>query len=341
MVLFFNRVRLRYRTGAPILFAVAALLAGCAGAGQASPGSADGIGPASNVRSGTAAVMPRLQTIPAAYPALSADTASTLYASDSLANTVTEYDTSTGAVIRTLGGGSSGHLYYPEGMFVSKGALYVADYGGSGNAVLIFKSGATLPSKTLLEGSGFDPTDVAVGTDGTVYVSNYEITYSASGNVEVFAKGHTTAKYSIPFPGNNDPVLSLALDSSNNLYVGWRNSKGAGEISEYAPGSTKGVSTGFVVGVPNGMTFDKSGDLVVVDNNVVDVFQAGTVKPIRQFGSLTQGGFAAFTKSGTYLYVADTGANEVDEFHYSTGKLLTTIPLSDAAGVALSPPEAL
>ena len=33
MVLFFNRVRLRYRTGAPILFAVAALLAGCAGAG--------------------------------------------------------------------------------------------------------------------------------------------------------------------------------------------------------------------------------------------------------------------------------------------------------------------
>ncbi len=343
MISISNRTYVARGTGTFLLAAAATLLAGCGGVGQLSPGSPGGMGVTSNARSAGAVAAANLPSLPSLSSAVSPDTAATLYASDSLANTVVEYDTSTGAIIRTLGGGSSGPVIYPEGLFVSKGALYVANEGGSGSAVLVYKSGATSPSRILQEGAQFEPVDVAVGTDGTVYVANIVTGYSEPGNVEVFKKGSTTADYAISFGSGSEalPVYSVALDSSNNLYVGFTNKSNKGEINKYAPGSTKGVNTGFVIGTPTGMAFDKSGDLVAVDTHVVDVFQAGTDNPIRQFGSLTSGQYCAFTKSGTYLYVADSGANQVDEFHYSNGKLLSTTSLSDATGVALSPPEAL
>ena len=203
----------------------------------------------------------------------------TLYAS-STANTVTEYDLRNGTVIGTLGA-ASGINSGPSGMFFSRRKLQ-----------------APGPPLLTLEDPIEGPfaSDVVVGTDGTVYLANFEVNYSSEGNVEVFKRGKTAPEYSINFP-STDPVNSVTLDSSNNLYVGYSDEHGPkARIAEYPPGSRKGQDTGWSLKseIPGGMAFDKSGNLVVIDGGTIDVFTPGTSKPARTFGSLQQPQFLVF-----------------------------------------------
>ena len=258
----------------------------------------------------------------------------TLYAS-STANTVTEYDLRNGTVIGTLGA-ASGINSGPSGMFFSKGHLYVTN----GNQVLVFPAGQTTASLTLEDPiEGPFASDVVVGTDGTVYLANFEVNYSSEGNVEVFERGKTAPEYSINFP-STDPVNAVTLDSSNNLYVGYSDEHGPkARIAEYPPGSRKGQDTGWSLKseIPGGMAFDKSGNLVVIDGAAIDVFTPGTSKPARTFGSLQQPQFLVFDKAQTVLYVTNYGANQIDEFDYSTGELINTISLTGPIGLAINP----
>jgi DNA-binding beta-propeller fold protein YncE len=85
------------------------------------------------------------------------------------------------------------------------------------------------------------------------------------------------------------------------------------------------------------MAFDKSGNLVVIDGGTIDVFTPGTSKPARTFGSLQQPQFLVFDKAQTVLYVTNYGANQIDEFDYSTGELINTISLTGPIGLAINP----
>lgn len=140
------------RLVARLLGAAAFSLCGCSGSGTGPP---TGMDSAQNMQ---AAAFMR-------YPAGSA----TVYASSSNANTVTSYAVPGNTITGTLG--SQSGISDPAGMAFAKGHLYVT----SGNQVLVFAAGATTPSLTLLEGQQFQANDVAVGTDGTVYVANYTV----------------------------------------------------------------------------------------------------------------------------------------------------------------------
>jgi len=267
------------------------------------------------------------------FAALQTESASpTLYASSSTANTVTEYQLPSDTIIGTLGA-SSGINNGPSGMFFSKDKLYVTN----GNQVLIFPVGKTTPSLILQDPiSAPFADDVVAASDGTVYVANEENDYCGYGEVVVFKKGQTAPEYTI-IPPKVNFVLSVTLDSSNNLYIAYDTTFNTAHIREYAPGSQTGTETGWSVKSPSGMVFDKSGNLVVVDGTIIDVFTPGIPKPVRTFGSLNNGGFVTLNRSETLLFSTNWGANEIDELNYSTGKMVKTITLAGAAGIAIDP----
>lgn len=274
------------------------------------------------------AAMASLQTPPAARP--DADSA-TLYVSSPGQNTITEYALPGDKVIRTID--ASDGLNDPVGMFVSHGYLYVA----SGYQVLVFPPGATMPSQTIQDEVGAPyAQDVAIASDRTLYVVNYEEDYSNYGDIVVYAPGQSSPSYIIVLPAVVG--LSATVDAKGDMYAGYISLSGPGRISKFKPGSRKGEDTHWPIDSPNGMAFDKHGNMVVAGNTQVYVFAPGVSKPLRTFGSLVQGGFLAFDHTGASVYVADSGNDRVDKFDYATGNLLKTIDLTGTQGIAIDPP---
>ncbi len=267
-----------------------------------------------------------------AQPKSSVVTGETLYVSSPNANTVTEYSLPSGTIAGTLT--ASNGISDPEGMAFAKGHLYIAN----DTEALIFPRGKTDPSLTLQEpGPSYLAYDIVVDASGTVYLANLVTAYDDPGDVLVYKKGQTTYDYSLNFPCCV-AVEGDAIDSSNYLHVSYASSHSS-RIMEYAPGSQKGKDTHWHVHDPTGMAFDEKGNLVVVDGGTqIDVFTHGDTEPVRTFGKLSSGQFLAFDKSHMYLYVADSGANQVDEFDYANGVVVKTFPLAGASGVAIDPP---
>jgi hypothetical protein len=268
---------------------------------------------------------------PVRMPAISQARSSTLYVSSYQNSTVTEYSLPSGTVIATLG--ASGGINGPGGLFFTSGQLYVP----TGPSVLIFPAGSSTPSKRLEETgiSGDFGGDVTVGKDGTVYDVNLVNNACGVGDFEVFEKGQTSPAYTVNMESQYS--VSAALDASNSLFVAYVPYK-VGRIKTYSFGKQTGKNTPWHLKAPGGIAFDKGGNLVAVDGTRIIVFAPHTHKPIRRFGSLQSGQYLAFDKTQTVLYVADSGANQVDEFDYASGRLLGSIRSSAPTGVAIDPP---
>jgi DNA-binding beta-propeller fold protein YncE len=186
------------------------------------------------------------------------------------------------------------------------------------------------------------PTDVVVGSDGTVYAASF-----ADGYITEFAKGSLTP--SLHFQPPFGMAFAVALDAQNNLYVACTT---ANTIFEFAPGSTQGTNLGLLLGgEPHGMAFDASGNLLVAvskapgSGSVVDVFPPGSTTPSKQITGPFQPFMIDFDKTRRHLYVADFGSGNHDgavfEFAYPSGKLVTKYTqggASAAYGVAVNPP---
>ncbi len=239
----------------------------------------------------------------------------------------------------------------PAGMAID-GAhrLYVANNAakpitahvkGLPSEVPVFPAGSGSPSRVYFHGIDH-PTDVAVGSDGTLYVDDF-----GDGAVAEYPKGSKTPTLQFKAPAG--VAFALALDGSNDLYVSCVNSNA---IYEFPPGSTQGTNLGLVLGgEPHGMAFDAAGDLVVAvsmapnSGSVIDVFPPGKTRPSKQFTGTFQPFMIAFDRAKQHLYVADFGSGNHDggvfEFAYPSGTLVTEYThggASGAYGVAVNPP---
>ena len=188
------------------------------------------------------------------------------------------------------------------------------------------------------------PTDVVVGTDGTVYVANF-----GDGYVTEFPPGSYAP--SLNFQPPSGTAIGLALDASNDLYVSCAVSNA---VFEFAPGSTHGTNLGLALGgEPHGMAFDANGDLLVAvsaapnSGSVIDVFPPGKTQPSKQIAGTFQPFMIAFDRSKRHLYVADFGSGNHDggvfEFAYPSGTLVSKYAQGGATaayGVAVNPPAA-
>jgi len=112
----------------------------------------------------------------------------------------------------------------PYGMWVdSVGTLYVANIpqGDPTTGITEFHPGQSAPFKTLKLGLWY-PTEVAVGSDGTVYV-NESLANNCNGDcVAIFAPGSSTITRTVAmnFTGYALQADQMAFDRAGNLLVG-------------------------------------------------------------------------------------------------------------------------
>jgi len=221
-----------------------------------------------------------------------------------------------------------------------RGTLYVQ---GNNNTITEFPKGRKKPHKVLNEppaGPGGYGTGVslAVGSDGTVYaVDPY------GSQLYEFANGSTSPTTTI---GISHPY-GLALDSKNDLYVGYTYSSSGfnARVMEYAPGQTTGKDLGIEVKLGGGLNVDVHDNLLVGDQGtqLIDVFRPGSKRPFRQIDTAPNYPYQfAFSRSEHRLYLVSGTPAAVYVYDYKTGKLLRSdtqglSPSGYALGVAVEP----
>ncbi len=182
-----------------------------------------------------------------------------VYVSDTVTNEVFGYDQTGGLPFITIAAGFA----FPQGLATDNaGNLYVADTNNS--RIVVFAPGSTSPSMTISDPNEF-PAGVAV-SGNYVYVTN--IINSSGGNGGLIAFNKKTGKvyrtYSCP---TIERAYFVAVDAVGNVYVDDINANThEPEVVEFAqPGLTCGSALPPTLGGPGGLQFDKSGNLVVDD----------------------------------------------------------------------------
>ncbi len=270
-----------------------------------------------------------------------------IYASSFGDNTVDYYEKGTGPN-NPVAGTLSGSLSNPWGMAVDKsGNLYVAN--SEDENVLVYEKGSTSPTRTL-EDSKF-PCDVAVGSDGTVYVANGSGPMFSSGNVVIYGSGATQPTQTLN-NGHFFHVAGLALDKAGNLFVSYNGQlSGTGGVVEYhAPKFTNTTNMHIKLGYAGGVGFDAKGHLLVIDQTApsLNVYNVGQRKAVATLTLPGESWFFAFNQKSTRLYVSDQQLGEIDVFRYTPTALKQVDkitngenPSSDDFGVADTPPQQL
>jgi hypothetical protein len=185
-----------------------------------------------------------------------------IYSSSFGGDSVTYYLKGTGPN-NPVAGTLSGTFENPQGMDIDPaGNLYVSN--GNASEVLVYPPGASSPTTTLTDPVGF-PVDVAIGSDGTVYVAYVWSSRGNPGSVAVYAPGATTPTSVLRYQGFVQ-VAGVALDRSGNVFVSYDQSNGKfGTVAEFPAGSSNPVATNISVGAVGGIGFDKAGHMLLVD----------------------------------------------------------------------------
>jgi beta-propeller repeat-containing protein len=245
-----------------------ALLAGCSGSGPSSLApitQSGGSTSQSVVRNHVPTVMPGalLKIMHPGNPYSGKSWASPnatgplVYACGYYANMCNWYHLGNGTQAGVISG-----LTNPQGVGVdSAGNVYVANTGAS-NVPVYPKGGIT--ATTTLDDTGWYPVDVAVASDGTVYVANIFSTSFTAGNVDIYAAGSTTATGSISDP-NFFQVISVAVDEGHNVVVCYNNTSGFGACDLFKNASGSGTTVVSGLGFAGGVAWDRAESIVVND----------------------------------------------------------------------------
>jgi WD40 repeat protein len=284
----------------------------------------------------------------AAAPAVARDTGGLIYASSYGGNSVNFYDKGTGPN-NPVAGSLSGSLSNPWGMAVDKsGDLYVAN--AEDENVLVYAKGSTSPTSTLADTSKF-PCDVAIGSDGTVYVANGSGPIGADGDIVIYKSG-ATQPYQTLANGHFLHVAGVALDKSGNVFASYNGqADGTGGVVEFhAPKFTNTTNMHVKLGYAGGVGFDAKGHLLVIDQEgpTLNVYNVGKRKALAELTLPGTSWFFAFNQDSTQLYVADSQLGEIDIFRYTPTALkqINKItngenPSQDDFGVVDTPPQQL
>jgi hypothetical protein len=260
-----------------------------------------------------------------------------------------------------LWGPASQPLVSPEGMVTDvHHNLYVVDGGASGAAkIYMYSSGTDIPSKTFND-PGMFPEQVAIGSDGTLYVANIYTASFGAGNVVAYAPGasNPTEMYTDP---NFFEVEGVAVDRRRDIFVSYNTSASSqGTVAVFKRGSKQATETG--ISVPqNGssseagpLTFDVNARLLLgygADYGGVAVYSRKP--PYTLLGKFALKGHTqelAFGRSGTSLYSADYNYSQGEIYRYdpntfSVSQIGTVYPwypnmsyyAGDARGIAVAP----
>lgn len=241
------------------------------------------------------------------------------------------YDSRTLRLIGALAGFAN-----PQGVAVDRRRnVYVVDQGS--NAVFVFRRGSTMPFETLTDPDGF-ALQMAVGSDGAVYLSNEYDNHLGNGNIVEYRPGETRPTRRID-DRDFSVVEDVGLDSHNNLYVTFFDRHSVGHVNEYPPGSTRGKRLPVTLNGAGGIEFDAADDLVAADPNgkAVKVFAQGSKSPKYEFAQTQIDPWdVALARRATRAFVTDPFTGNTYEYALPSGKRLNVISNpSNTSGVAV------
>ena len=239
-------------------------------------------------------------------------------------------------------------LTNPQGLFVRKGNLYVANTAG-GN-ILVFQRGGTTPIQTLTDPGVEYPVDVTVARDGTVIASNiFQPNGLQAGSISTW---NSTGTFVGNFPMINDlEGLYVTVQKSGKMYFNdidltsiegltWTGRCPAGVCGAF-------TSTGAQSGFPGGLRSADNEDVVQIDQhgNTVNTYES--IPNGRTKCSIIGAADASaddISKSEHHLFYADSVSNIAGEIGYPTCAAIGTVqgnPLGAPMGAAVDAPEAL
>lgn len=258
-----------------------------------------------------------------------------LFASDFSTNNIYVLRAKTYGTVREISYG------YPNGLWVDgTGNLYAANYPAypSENpppGVIEYSPGASKPS--CIYSGGIDPINVTVDRSGNVYAADYN--YDGSGYIDRYSQCGSSigTKYAV-----GGAPQGVAVDTNGDLYVSYNSHvTGGGALEEFPAGSKKPVPLGPAFHFAGGLIFDKNGNLLACDQgspnakSTLDVIKPPFNQISKRYHGFRDCYHLSLAGSGKLLFVADLSA--VDVLDYPSGQLVTTLAISNPAGVAFSP----
>ena len=238
---------------------------------------------------------------------------------------------------------------YPDGMTTdAAGNLYVTDMGVATEGpapgdIKVYPKGGTQYVRLIVP-AYWTPFDIAVGKDGTLYVSNIAPLASFSpGSVSIYPPMASQPSRTLEF--SNFQVYGITLHhQTSTFYVSYAGAGSNGEIDEFVHARGKPKNLGVSFDSPWGLLEDGSNNLLACSGDgTINVYAEATGKLVQQISVSGGALWEAFNQSRTKLYV--TNFQEVDIFSYPAGKLLGTISQPGwggrsnyPTGVALWPP---
>lgn len=260
-----------------------------------------------------------------------------------------------GAPVNNLGGlsGPSGISLGSSGARGSHGGstsapsvdfLYVAISGSA--EILVLPPGLSPPIAALSD-PGQVPVNVAIFTDGTVYVANQSTTSSGAGSISVYAPGATSPTSILTCP-TFYRVVGVAVDRKGDVFVNQNTMLAKAEVDEFRAHSTKCRKLSISEGAAGGAGIDRAGNLLLADTSKdsISTYKAGTFTKIGTVHVPNAGNAIDFDLdlSGKLLYIADFLNGTIDVVDYPSGTYLGsyTSGLSPGGlvyGIAASPAQ--
>jgi hypothetical protein len=208
--------------------------------------------------------------------------------------------------------------------------------------------GCSSPITDIPDPNG-QPTAVAFDSNNGVYIENATAT-SGGANIDVYPKRQPPFSTVLQEP-KASVATGVALDKGNNVYMSWVDDHNVGHVDEFVGGQNPAVELALKIGYAGDLTFDRAGDLLLVDQSAgtVDVFshpfRSSPEAKIALKGLSYQ---CSFGHSWKQLYCADYQQGAVDVYNYNNRKPKNTTysyswtngltPQEMVTGVSLLPP---
>ncbi len=259
--------------------------------------------------------------------------------------------------------------------FDPTGNAYVYNGPNGTNCIIVFAAKTNKRLYTINGGTvALGPP--AIDSQGNLYVPHFEqsrIFVYTSGTKKVMRKvsAHITSPMSLAFDskddlyvlnaykqivefaaGTNQPIRTIAtgttiggmaLDASDNLYViDDESKKEPSAIVVFAPNSsspqttiTEGLSS------PQGVAFDSTGDLFVLNSGDITAYAPGTTTPYLTFDRNSAGSIGMAIDAANDLYVANTrkgnfGVGSFKVYALASNKLLRKVSRDVSTPIALA-----